>query len=82
MPQSGNPVSDKFLDGLKKLASRAQVEGQPGHPISEAIVEITKLLAKTHTKAQLESEKKDGPQSGSPISDAIINSVKATHSKA
>jgi len=23
MPQSGSPVSDQFIDGLKKLASRA-----------------------------------------------------------
>ena len=52
MPQSGSPVSDQFLDGLKKLASRAQVEGQPGHPIAEAIVELTRLLSHS-SRAQI-----------------------------
>ena len=53
MPTSGSPVSDVFLDQLKKLASRAQVEGQPGHPISEAIIELTRFFSHPPSRAQV-----------------------------
>jgi len=53
MPTSGSPVSDVFIDQLKKLASRAQVEGQPGHPISEAIIELSRFLSHPSSRAQV-----------------------------
>ena len=64
MPQSGNPVSDAFLDGLKKVMtppSRAQLEKkeqlpQSGLPISDPIIDTLKFM---HTASRAQVEQKD-----------------------
>ena len=49
MPTSGSPVSDQFLDGLKKMTSRAQIEKKEmptsGSPVSDLFIDQLKKMS-------------------------------------
>ena len=58
MPTSGSPVSDFFLDGLKKMASppsRAQLEKKEmptsGSPVSDFFLDGLKKMASPPSRA-------------------------------
>ena len=63
LPQSGVPVSDFFIDGLKKVTtppSRAQLDHkelpQSGVPVSDFFVDGLKKVASPPSRAQLEKK--------------------------